>query len=163
MDHTCFIGKGKIKDEIIELIQNQVITEKQSKLIFGRGYAANRNSILYMDLKENIDYLLFLDDDEYPIAVTKNGSNTIWGGQHGLQTHLTHIKEADITNGHHCGYISPIPYIEFNDCLKEADFKVYIKAISNDIINWDSIKSIMENGGVTYADLNVLDNNEKAE
>jgi hypothetical protein len=156
VDHTSFIGKEKIQEEIIELIQNQIITEKQSKLIFGRGYAAKRNIILYMALKENIDYLLFLDDDEYPVAVTKTRSTAIWGGQQGLQTHLTHIKDADITNGYHCGYISPIPYIEFNDRLKESDFQIFIKAISNDIINWDTIKSVMENGGVTYSDTNVL-------
>ena len=163
VDHTSFIGKEKIQEEITELIQNKIITEKQSKLIFGRGYAAKRNIILYMALKENIDFLLFLDDDEYPVAVTKTRSTAIWGGQHGLQTHLTHIKDADITNGYHCGYISPIPYIEFNDILKESDFQIFIKAISNDIINWDTIKSVMENGGVTYADTNVLVSEEVEE
>ena len=79
VDHTSFIGKEKIQGEIIELIQNQIITEKQSKLIFGRGYSAKRNIILYMALKENIDYLLFLDDDEYPVAVTENSVNCNMG------------------------------------------------------------------------------------
>lgn len=35
-------------------------------------------------------------------------------------------------------------------------FRRFIEAISNDVINWDSIQSIMQNGGVTYADTSVL-------
>lgn len=159
IDESYFIGKEKIQEEISFLVNNKIINEKQAKLIFRRGYAGKRNIVLYMALKENIDYLIFLDDDEYPLAVTKTHSSAVWGGQHGLVSHLTNIKQADITNGYHCGYISPIPYIEFNDVLHESDFEVFIKAISNDIINWDTIKSVMENGGVTYADTKVLVNN----
>lgn len=159
VDESYFIGKEKIQEEISFLVHNKIINEKQAKLIFRRGYAGKRNIVLYMALKENIDYLIFLDDDEYPLAVTKTHSSAVWGGQHGLVSHLTNIKQADITNGYHCGYISPIPYIEFNDVLHESDFEVFIKAISNDIINWDTIKSVMENGGVTYADTKVLVNN----
>ena len=103
-----------------------------------------------------MDYLIFLDDDEYPMAVTNSRSSTIWGGQHVLKTHLKNIEQADITNGHHCGYVSPIPYIEFNDILSEQDFRLFIEAISNDIVNWDTIRSVMGNGGVTYADTKIL-------
>ena len=41
-------------------------------------------------------------------------------------------------------YISPIPYMEFNDTLSEADFRSFIEAISNDIINWDTLKAVMK-------------------
>lgn len=163
VDDTYFIGGVSIKEEINYLIGEKVISEGEAKLFFGSGYAAKRNAVLYTAMKNNIDYLIFLDDDEYPIAVTKTRSTVIWGGQQILSTHLDNIKGADITNGHHCGYISPIPYIEFNDALTEDDFRLFIEAISNDIINWDSIRSVMNNGGVTYADTKILVSDEAYE
>ncbi len=156
VDKTSFIGAKQIQEEIDYLVGKEIIDKKEAKLIFGKGYAGKRNIILYMALKQNIDYLIFLDDDEYPLAVTNTRSTAIWGGQRVLSTHLTHIKKADITNGHHCGYISPIPHIEFNDIMTENDFRIFIEAISNDIINWDKIKSVMKNGGVTYANTKIL-------
>jgi glycosyltransferase involved in cell wall biosynthesis len=132
-------------------------------MIFGRGYAAKRNAVLYNAIKHNMDYLIFLDDDEYPMAVTKNRNTTIWGGQHVLLEHLKYITQADITHGHHCGYISPIPYMEFNDTMTEADFRSFIEAISNDIVNWDTLKTVIKNGGVTYADTNILTSDEAVE
>jgi hypothetical protein len=162
VDGTCFIGNEKMQAEIGLLIQQGIINERQAKLVFGRGYAGKRNIIQYMALKEGIDYLIFFDDDEYPLAVTTRGT-AVWGGQQGLSTHLKYIQHADITNGRHCGYISPIPYLEFNDTLQESDFQAFIQAISNDIVNWDTIKSVMANGGVTYADTRVLVNGEAEE
>lgn len=106
-----------------------------------------------------MDYLVFMDDDEYPLAVTKNPDTTLWSGQHVLKQHLQYIKNADITNGYHCGYISPIPCIDFNDVLTENDFRMFIEAISNDIINWESLKKTMRNGGITYADRKIFTDN----
>lgn len=80
-----------------------------------------------------------------------------------LLNHLQHITKADITYGHHCGYISPIPFLEFNDILSEGDFKSFIEAVSNDIVNWDTIKSVMVNGGVTYSDQQILGTTEAVE
>jgi len=155
INKTYFIGKSGIEAEVEELIRENVIDREEAGFL-GSGYAAQRNAILYTALKNNFDYLIFLDDDEYPMAVTKTRSNAIWSGQHVLGTHLHYISQADITHGYHCGYISPIPYIEFNSTLTEKDFRVFIEAISNDIINWESIRKIMNNGGVTYADTDVL-------
>lgn len=156
IDDAYFIGKTAIQKEISYLMQESVIDKTQAQLIFGRGYAAKRNIILYTALKNNLDYLLFLDDDEYPMAVTNTRSSAIWGGQHVLATHLRNIEHSDITNGYHCGYVSPIPYVEFNDILTEQDFRLFIEAISNDIVNWDTIHAVMNNGGVTYADTKIL-------
>jgi hypothetical protein len=153
-----FLGSTAIRKEIDYLLREKVINESEARLFFGRGYAAKRNAVLYAAMKNNIDYLLFLDDDEYPMAVTKTRSLAVWGGQRLLSTHLESIGMADITNGHHCGYISPIPYIEFNDTMTKTDFRLFIEAISNDIINWDSIRTVMDNGGVTYADTKILVN-----
>jgi len=70
---------------------------------------------------------------------TTTKETAIWGGQQVLPIHLKYIQKADITHGHHCGYISPIPYVEFNDTMAEGDFRSFIEAISNDIINWDNV------------------------
>lgn len=156
IDETYFIGKEAIQKEIDELIRANVLDEAEARLIFGRGYAAKRNIVLYTALKNKMDYLVFLDDDEYPMAVTHTRSSAIWGGQHVLATHLLNIGQADITNGHHCGYVSPIPYIQFNNILTEEDFRFFIEAISNDIVNWDTVRTVMNNGGVTYADTKIL-------
>ena len=151
-----FIGNHCIKKEIEDLILREVLTSKEAGMIFGKGYAAKRNAVLYFAIKNKMDYLLFLDDDEYPVAVTKTKNTAVWGGQHVLSKHLEYLNEADITYGRHCGYISPIPFIEYNNLMTELDFRTFIEAISNDILNWDNIKTVMEAGGVTYADTQIL-------
>ncbi|MDR3599240.1 MAG: hypothetical protein P4L49_01940 [Desulfosporosinus sp.] len=163
IDSSKFIGSIARKEEIDYLIRENVISANEDRLIFGRGYAGKRNAVLYNAIKQNMDYLIFLDDDEYPMAVTNTRKTAIWGGQHVLLDHLKYITQADITHGHHCGYISPIPYMEFNDTMTEANFRSFIEAISNDIINWDTLKIVMKNGGVTYADTNILMSDDAVE
>lgn len=160
VDDVYFLDTAYTQHAIAELVSAQVVDAKEAKLLFGRGYAGQRNIVLYAALKNRMDYLLFLDDDEYPMAVTKTGKTAIWSGQHVLTTHLQHIQDADITNGHHCGYISPIPFLAFDDVLTENDFKVFIGTISNDIVNWDKLRALMLQGGVTYADTQVLVSNQ---
>ncbi len=163
INSSTFIGSVAIKEEIDYLIRENVININEVRLIFGRGYAAKRNAVLYNAIKQNMDYLVFLDDDEYPMAVTNTRNTVIWGGQEVLSNHLKNISHADITHGNHCGYISPIPYMEFNDTMTEADFRTFIEAISNDIVNWDTLKTVMKNGGVTYADTRILTSNDAIE
>jgi len=163
IDSCIFIGSNTRKEEIDYLIEENVIKADEDAKIFGRGYAGKRNAVLYNAIKHDMDYLVFLDDDEYPMAVTNTRDTAIWGGQHVLINHLKYITQADITHGHHCGYISPIPYMEFNDIMPEADFRSFIEAISNDIINWDKLKNVMKNGGVTYADTDILTTDDAIE
>ena len=163
IEEKFFIGIHEINETKAYLEEKHIATKEESSLIFGNGYAAQRNIILYYAIKNNIDYLLFLDDDEYPMAATKNNDTVIWSGQHVLKSHLNSIDEADITHGYHCGYISPIPSMEFNDQLCEDDFRIFIKAISNDIVTWEKIKSIMSNGGVSYANTLILTSQETLE
>ena len=59
LDSTSFINKDIVKTESEYLISEGVINEKEAKLFFGSGYAAKRNAVLYMALKNNLDYLLF--------------------------------------------------------------------------------------------------------
>jgi hypothetical protein len=163
IDSCKFIGSTAIKEEIDYLIRENVISINETRMIFGKGYAALRNAVLYNAIKQNMDYLVFLDDDEYPMAVTKTRSTAIWGGQEVLTNHLKYITQADITHGNHCGYLSPIPYMEFNDIMTEEDFRSFIEAISNDIVNWDTLKTVMKNGGVTYADTKILTSDDAIE
>ena len=163
IDSRRFIGSNTINEEVDYLIKENVISLKESHMIFGKGYASQRNAVLYSALKNNMDHLIFLDDDEYPVAVTNTGKTAIWGGQHVLSTHLKNITQADITHGYHCGYISPIPYVKFDETMSEEAFRSFIEAISNDIINWDNLKNVMINGGVTYADTKVLTSDDVKE
>lgn len=163
IDSSVFIGKIGIDEEIEYLIKENVLTRSEANMIFAKGYAGKRNSVIYNAMKNNMDYLIFMDDDEYPMAVTNTRNSVIWGGQHILLNHLKYIVNADITHGHHCGYISPIPYVEFNETMTEDNFRFFIEAISNDIVNWDKLKAIMKNGGVTYADTAILTTDEAVE
>lgn len=163
IESSTFIASVVIKEAITSLVAENVINAEEARRIFGKGYASKRNAVLFFAIKNKMDYLIFMDDDEYPMAVTNTRNTTIWGGQHILLDHLNYITQADITHGHHCGYVSPIPYMEFNDTMKEEDFSLFIEAISNDIVNWNTLKKIMKNGGVTYADTKILTSDEAIE
>ena len=139
------------------------LSEQDSSFLFDNGYAGKRNRILLAAVEKGVDYLLFLDDDEYPIAVTQGDHQCLWSGQRIFRQHLDSITHADITCGYHCGYVSPIPRITFNEKLSMDSFKDFIYAISNDAVKWDSIYKLMEHGGVTYADKEMLIKNEPFE
>ncbi len=163
LDSSTFIGSVSIREEKDYLSREMGIDHNEANKIFGTGYAAKRNALMYFAIKNKIDYLVFIDDDEYPMAVTNKHKTALWGGQDILSNHIKHIAQADITHGHHCGYVSPVPFVEFNNIMKEDDFRSFIEAISNEIINWDTLKGIMENGGVTYADVEVLTSDNATE
>lgn len=136
-------------------------SSKEINYILGYGHAKGRNTLMYYALKKKMDYLIFWDDDEYPVACLKGENNeVIWKEQDNIIEHLLSIQDADISIGYHCGYISPIPYVELNQEIDESIFKKYIEAISNDIIDWENIKEIMvKNNGVTYANKNIAEGN----
>lgn len=163
IESTNFIGGEKVEEVKRFLDDNGIISAKEASKVFNKGYASSRNIILYEAIKNKMDYLLFLDDDEYPLAVTRNVDTALWGGQHVLKTHLENIKNADITYGYHCGYISPIPSIQLNDSMTDDVFRTFIQAISNDIVSWENIQQVIANGGVTYADTKVLTAKEVTE
>ncbi len=126
------------------------------KAVFGPGYAGKRNAVLLSAIEHQMDYLLFLDDDEYPMAVTNAGGFCLCSGQQVFLAHLKEIAAADYTNGRHCGYISPIPQIDFDAVFGEDDLRRFIEAISNDILSWESVRDLARSGGVTYASAAVL-------
>lgn len=163
IDSTHFIGIEKVEEIKRFLVKNGIVDSNEVSMVFGKGYAASRNVILYQAIRNKMDYLLFLDDDEYPLAVTKNVETALWSGQHVLKRHLENIENADITYGYHCGYISPIPSVKYSDILTENDFRMFIQAIGNDIVNWENINKLITSGGVTYSDTKVLTEREVVE
>lgn len=162
-DQIIFMGAKNAQRSIEQFERDSRFSRTELRSVFGSGYAGKRNAILYAALEHRMDYLLFLDDDEYPLAVTKSQDTCLWSGQHIILSHLMEIPNADYTNGYHCGYVSPIPQIPFTECFAEDDFRSFIGAISNDIINWESMRQLMRSGGVTYASTEVLMNKQSKE
>lgn len=162
-DSITFLGAKNPPDGIERLQTGGQFSRTELESVFGSGYAGKRNAILYAAVCKRMDALLFLDDDEYPMAVTNNRDLCLWSGQEVFFDHLREIGRADYTFGHHCGYISPIPQLQFGEALDESDFQRFIEAISNDIVSWSSIRRLMETGGVTYASTEILQKNESEE
>lgn len=150
-----YITPEDIEEEKKRLIGQEILTKQESELFFGHGHAKGRNTLMYYAKKAKMDYLLFWDDDEYPVACIKDDEDAeiTWKEQDNIAMHLKYIKDADVTIGYHCGYISPIPYVELDEDVDEEKFKYYIEALGNDIISWDSIKEKFKKyNGITYAD-----------
>lgn len=162
-DQIVFIGAKNSSQSFSKMKEQGFFSADELKAVFGSGYAGKRNAVLFSAIEHQMDYLLFLDDDEYPIAVSKTGDTCLWSGQRVFLSHLEAIASADFTNGYHCGYISPIPQLAFNDQLPEDTFRTFIEAISNDIITWDSIRNLMNTGGATYASSEILSQKKAAE
>ncbi len=157
LDTITFVDDTMLRNEKKRLIRDGILSPRETDLLFGEGYGKKRNILLHLALKAGLDYLIFIDDDEYPVAPVKTEhQQLIWKGQSVVANHLKYIPGADLTHGHHCGYISPIPHLEFDETLTETDFRIFIEAISNDIIDWESIRGKMAAGGITYADDRIL-------
>lgn len=156
-----YITPEDIEEEKKRAISRYCFSKKEVELIWGHGHAKGRNTLMYYALKEGMDYLLFWDDDEYPIAVLKNEDKTLeWKKQNNILEHLKHIENKDVTVGHHCGYISPIPYIDVENQIPEEELKNYIESIGNELVSWDSIKEkFNRDNGVTFAKREIIDGN----
>lgn len=159
-ESITFVGEKNTLRSLEQIRESGKYPSEDIEALFGSGYAGKRNEVLFAAIESRMDYLLFLDDDEYPMAVTKKNDVCLWSGQKVIASHLKKIAKADYTHGYHCGYISPIPQIRFNETLTETTFRMFIEAISNDIVNWDEIKRLVESGGVTYASTEILASQE---
>ena len=160
-----YITPEDIEEEKKILKSRYNLTKDEVDLFLGTGYARARNAIMYFALKRKIDYLLFWDDDEYPYANIKGDRNKIiWEKQNNILEHLNVITYSDVTIGHRCGNMSPVPYIEFEkDDIKEKEFKEYIDAVSNEVISWDKIKRSMskEANGMSFAEKDITEGKDK--
>lgn len=148
-----YITPEEIDEEKKILISKYGLSVADADLFIGKGYAKARNAILYNALKMKMDYLLFWDDDEYPLADMRNNNEITWVKQETIKKHLESISKTDITVGDRCGVMSPIPYIEYNEILMEEDYKNFIDGISNEVISWENVnKTRVKDGFLKYAD-----------
>ena len=148
-----YITPEQIEEDKKILQSKYDLTEEDTNLFIGKGYGKARNAILYHALKKKIDYLLFWDDDEYPLAAMKKGSELFWKKQPTIREHIKNIKNADVTCGRRCGVMSPIPYIEYTKDFKEEDYKRFIDGISNEAIYWEAVQSTRKKDAfLGYAD-----------
>jgi len=163
LDHVACMGQAEFRVLKDDLAARGVVSPREADDAFGRGYAAQRNVLLYEALRNGMDCLVFFDDDEYPLAVSSENGGMVWRGQHVLQSHIEHIQHADITCGQHCGCVSPIPRIEYGEAIDEDAFRLFIEAISNDIVTWPAVRHAMDQEGLTYADADVLEKGRAVE
>ena len=157
-----YINEALIEDEKKNLLSTNKLEENDVNLLFGKGYARSRNFIMYFALKDKMDYLMFWDDDEYPLANIKNEKREInWIEQDNVLAHLNSIENAEVTMGYRCGIMSPIPYVEFKNQDQEDDFRKYIDAISNEAVSWDKIKNrLKKDNMITYAEEDIINKKE---
>lgn len=132
------------------------MTSSDAKLLIGTGYAKARNTILYCAMQDKMNYILFWDDDEYPVANIAENDEILWIKQKNIYEHIKYIKNADVTVGYRCGMMNPIPYIQYTDVIKESDYKNFIDGLENEVISWDKIQEMRKNtSSISYADLDI--------
>lgn len=162
--HIKYITPEDIEEEKKILRSRYKLTKSEINLFLGCGYGKARNAIMYFALKRKIDYLLFWDDDEYPYANIKaEDGSIIWQKQNNLLEHLNVIRYSDVTKGHRCGNMSPVPPIDFKgDEQKEQYFKEYIDAVSNEAVTWETVKKYMNSDNtMAFAEKDITEGKDK--
>lgn len=146
------------------LMSRYELSKEDAKLFIGNGYAKSRNTILYCAMQHNMDYILFWDDDEYPVANVMSNNQIQWIKQENVLQHIKNIDNAEVTVGYRCGMMNPIPYIEYTNEIKEEDYKNFIDALENEVVSWEKIKKIRENPScIEYANLDIAEGKTKPE
>ena len=159
-----YITPEAIDEDKKKIISKFDISKEDANLLLGKGYAKARNTILYYALKRNIDYLLFWDDDEYPLANIKDGKEIEWMKQANVLEHIKHIDKADVTMGYRCGFMNPLPYIEYDENIKEEDYKKFIDGLENEVMNWEKAQKMRsENTCMAYAERDIAEHTRKCE
>lgn len=153
-----------VEEKKKDIVKKHKITTEEVNLLIGKGYAKARNSILYEAVEQKIDYLLFWDDDEYPLAAVKDGKDIKWIKQKNVLQHIKNITKADITYGYRCGMINPLPTIKYTDVITEQVYKQFIEAIQNEVISWEKVQEMSKNdSGIGYADESIATYTKKPE
>ncbi|MBQ3415455.1 MAG: hypothetical protein IJH39_08975 [Clostridia bacterium] len=142
-----------VKEKVEYVRKKHNLAEEEAELLIGKGYAKARNTILYEAVEDGIDYLLYWDDDEYPLAAVRDGDIIKWSKQTNILQHIKNIENADITYGYRCGMINPLPAVKFNDIITKDVYKQFIDAIENEVISWNKIQYMFKNdSGIGFAD-----------
>lgn len=155
-------------EDIVEtkkkIISQHNMSAEDVDLLIGEGYAKARNTILFYALKRKMDYLMFWDDDEYPLANVKKGEEIEWVKQFNVLEHIKNIDNADVTMGYRCGMMNPVPYIKYNENITEDDYHAFINGLENEVINWEKIKELREkNTCISYAEEEIINKKRKQE
>ena len=159
-----YITPEAIEEDKKKIISKFDVSKEDANLLLGKGYAKARNTILYYALKRDIDYLLFWDDDEYPLACLKEGKELEWLKQANVCEHIKHIENADVTFGYRCGFMNPLPYIEYDENIKEEDYKKFIDGLENEVINWEKAqRTRKDNTNIEYAERDIAEHTKKCE
>ncbi|MGB9591144.1 MAG: hypothetical protein ACPL1K_01350 [Candidatus Kryptoniota bacterium] len=114
------------------------IDQKGFDLLFKpRGYCTPKNKALIHALRKNADFILFLDDDEYfTVPIAQPDGTLKWVPQDIVGKHIENLSRAEVTNGAHSGYFSPIP----SDIVSKLDLGLRkrlgkVLGIGNEIIS----------------------------
>ncbi len=159
-----YLSPSYVKEKRKIVMNKHHLTEEEASLLIGEGYAKARNTILYEAVEQGIDYLLFWDDDEYPLAALKDGKNIKWLKQQNILQHIKNIENADITYGYRCGMINPLPAIKYTDIITEKTYQQFIEAIENEVISWDKIQTMIKNeSGIGFADETIAFHDKEVE
>ncbi len=152
-------------DESKKILKSRYdLSNEEVNLLIGNGYAKARNTILYYALRRRIDYLMFWDDDEYPLASIRKEKEVEWIKQKNILEHIKNMEKADVTYGYRCGVMSPVPYVQYTDELKEEDYKNFIDALENEVISWEKVnKTRDENSFMAYAEEDIATGKRKPE
>lgn len=143
------------------LMSRYGMKKEEAQLFVGNGYAKARNTILYCAMQHKMDYILFWDDDEYPVANVMDNGQLLWVKQKNILKHIENIENAEVTMGYRCGMMNPVPYIQYSDEITEDDYRNFINALENEVISWKKIQAMRENTNcISYADLAIA-NGEK--
>ena len=71
-ESVTFVGAKNTLKSLEVLRDSNKFTQPELSSVFRAGYAGKRNAVLFAAIENQMDYFLFLDDDEYPMAVTNN-------------------------------------------------------------------------------------------
>ncbi|TKJ17625.1 hypothetical protein CEE44_03785 [Candidatus Woesearchaeota archaeon B3_Woes] len=150
-DSVTYLGPESYLDFSWVKTLPDVTDEAFSILFEPRGYCSQKNRAILDALLKGVEHILFLDDDEYFVAPFQNGGMLDWVEQDVFGAHLQHNSDADITNGAHTGYFSPIPSdIEYS--LEEEVRRTLgeIFSIGNEVIDRETFINIRKS--IIYGD-----------
>lgn len=118
------------------------------------GYGQKKNACLLYACRKQYDRLLFWDDDEMAVHITKEGNDTpAWTYSNVIGQHVA--ENSDVSFGFWTGYVSPIPDSFFRDVdqetksqLTQALSKITDVVSDETFFNKDAIFSVPESDQV---------------
>lgn len=129
------------EDEIKEYIDNLRwiwLNEQEIRPLVQTHWYGNRKNLLFLyALKNKYDYILFCDDDEYPITCINTRDGIDWINTDYIWWHIAGMRMwADITFWFWSWYISPIPTNIINTIPHSISHQIWeVLKIGTDVID----------------------------